>query len=203
MAYSKFTNAELKEKFGIRIGYQLDIFSKVKSRQPSKLLLAILEQNLNLALLQGTEKARSELIIAPIFVELRNQAKEKISFFSGIEFNVDKKLGLWGRADFLVSRSDYQTVLESPVIVAVEAKEQDFDGGITQCVAEMQAAKIFNERHGNPTDVIYGCVTTGDVWRFLVMKNEDVLTETSSFDVHENLDRILGILYAMSLGEID
>ncbi len=54
MAYSKFTNAELKEKFGIRIGYQQDIFSKIKSRQPSKLLLDILEQNLNFALLQGT-----------------------------------------------------------------------------------------------------------------------------------------------------
>ena len=203
MAYSKFTNADLKEKFGIRISYHENLFGNASPRQPSAFLLETLKRNLDLALMQGTEKARSELIIAPVFVELRDQAEKKISIFSGVEFNVDKKLGLWGRADFLVSRSDYQVVLEAPIVVAIEAKEQDFDGGLTQCAAEMQATKIFNEQHNTIVDKIYGCVTTGDIWKFLVMENGQVKMDSTSFDVHEDLNRILGILYAMALDKFN
>ncbi len=199
MAYSKFTNADLKEKFGIRISYEENLFVNAAPRKPSDFLLETLKRNLDLALMQGTEKARSELIISPVFVELRDHADKKISIFSGIEFNVDKKLGLWGRADFLVSKSDYQVVLEAPIVVAIEAKEQDFDGGLTQCAAEMQAAKMFNEQHNTVSEKIYGCVTTGDIWKFLILENGQVKMDTASLDVREDLERILGILYAMAM----
>lgn len=103
----------------------------------------------------------------------------------------------------MVSRSAYQSDLESPVVVAVEAKREDIDGGITRCVAEMIAARIFNEREGNAIKEIYGCVMTGDVWRFLVLRESRAIIETVSFDVREDLTRILGILWAMTFGEIE
>ena len=37
----------------------------------------------------GTEKARSELIITPVLLEVLEQFQQPISFFSGVEFNVD------------------------------------------------------------------------------------------------------------------
>jgi transketolase C-terminal domain/subunit len=49
----------------------------------------------------------------------------------------------------------------------VEAKNENIKGGLGQCVAEMVAAQIFNEREANAIDTIYGAVTTGEIWKFL------------------------------------
>jgi hypothetical protein len=202
MSYSKFTLKELNQTFGIEQHFRENLFSNLPKREISDLLRQTLSETVEFALSQNTEKARSEYIIAPVFFELRKQAEEKISIFSGVEFNVDKKLKLTGACDFLVSRSAYQAVLESPVIIAVEAKRQDFEKGYVQCFAEMIAVRIFNEREGKPTERIYGTVTTGDVWRFLMLKDNQALIETVSFDIREDLERILGILWAMTFDEV-
>jgi hypothetical protein len=59
----------------------------------------------------GSEKARSEFIIAPFLVELKDLVKDEISIFSGKEFNVDKELGLNGVCDFLISKSSDQLTM--------------------------------------------------------------------------------------------
>jgi hypothetical protein len=202
MPYSSFTPLELKNKFGIEQNFVNNLFTHVKPIKPSELLMANLNQNSLFALEQGTEKARSEFIIAPVFAEIRFLAKDTISVFSGVEFNVDKKLGLSGFCDFLISRSTFQRELEAPVVIAVEAKQDDFKKGITQCISEMYAANIFNEKAEHHFDKIYGCVTTGDVWRFLMLENHSAKIEPDSFDMRQDLDKILGILYAMAVNEI-
>ncbi len=202
MSYSKFTNLELKQKFGIEPIYRPGLFTALPSCQASELLNMTLAQNIPFALAQGTEKARSEYIIAPVLVELRRQTQERISIFSGWDFNVDKKAGLSGFCDFLVSRSPFQFALEAPVVVAVEAKQQNFEKGLTQCTAEMVAARIYNERAGNDIGTVYGCVTTGDIWRFLALRGNYAEIESSSFDITQDLAQILGILRAMSCGDI-
>ncbi len=203
MSYSKFTLKDLKQDFGVEQKFQERVFSETKPREVSDWLKVTLSGMIEFALAQNTEKARSEYIIAPVFFELRKQAKEQISIFSGVEFNVDKALKLTGACDFLISQSAYQSVLESPVMVAVEAKRQDFEKGYVQCLAEMIAIRIFNEREGKPTERVYGTVTTGDVWRFLILENNQALIETVSFDIREDLERILGILWAMTFDEIN
>ena len=202
MSYSSFTNLDLKRQFGVEQIYKSNLFTSVTPRPSGNLLREVLAQNLNFALAQGTEKARSEFIIAPVFVELRRQAQEQISIFSGWELTVDIAQGLSGFCDFLISRSPYQSVLEAPIVIAVEAKKEDFEKGITQCIAEMIAARMYNKQFGNAIDEIYGCVTTGDVWRF--EKREENLTEIESraFDITTDLEQILGILWAMTFGEI-
>ncbi len=203
MSYSKFTNLEIKHNFGVSQEFVESLFNHFPQQKPSQLLTEYLNEYVGFALGQGTEKARSEYIIAPVLGEIRKISKNQISVFSGIEFNVDRKQKLVGICDFLISRSPYQTALESPVLAAVEAKRQDFELGINQCLAEMIAARIFNEKNGKPVKKIYGCVTTGDVWRFLVLEDNLAKIETVSFDVRGDLERILGILYGMALGEID
>jgi hypothetical protein len=202
VSYSKFTAKDLSQILGIKQGFQKDLFAKLPKRNVSDLLRQTLSETVEFALLQNTEKARSEFIIAPVFFELRKQAKEQISIFSGVEFNVDRKLKLTGECDFLVSASTYQAYLQSPVVIAVEAKRQDFEKGHVQCIAEMYAAKLFNEREGKPLERIYGTVTTGNIWQFLMLENNEALIETVSFDIREDLERILGILWAMTFDEI-
>jgi hypothetical protein len=54
---------------------------------------------------RNSEKARSELIIAPILVDLRRQLNEQISLFSGVDFTVDETKGLNGTCDFIITQS--------------------------------------------------------------------------------------------------
>jgi len=197
MAYSNFTSRDLKEKFGIIQEMKSDIFTNAPARKVSDWLKTSLQRHTKMALSQGLEKARSEFIIAPILAELYDQANTELSLFSGWELNVDVELGLIGRCDFLVSRSNNQTYLEAPIVVAVEAKQDDFRQGINQCIAEMVAARIFNEREGNEISKIFGCVTTGDVWRFLVLDGKKVEIEEKVYELSE-VEQILGILWEMS-----
>lgn len=76
----------------------------------------------------------SELIIINILLELKQQLK--ISFFSGIDFNVDRDKGLNGFCDFIISRSPEQLFLDTPVVAVVEAKNERIVSGLGQCLAE-------------------------------------------------------------------
>ncbi|NET50856.1 MAG: hypothetical protein F6K09_19615, partial [Merismopedia sp. SIO2A8] len=163
---------------------------------PSALLLETLAENIPLALEIDTEKARSELIIAPILVELRKQCDRKISFFSGIDFSVEKEKGLTGRCDFIVSCSPKQLEIQAPVVILVEAKNDNIKSGIPQCVAEMVAAQIFNERQQNLIPCVYGVITTGSNWKFLRLIDKQVALEAGEHFIGD-LEGLFGILVEM------
>lgn len=57
----------------------------------------------------------------------------------------------------------------------------------------MFAAQIFNQRHGQPCDRIYGAVTTGSLWRFLILKENIAYIDQPEYFIG-NVDKILGIL---------
>ena len=193
MPYSKFTLDELKQKFNIIITGKKGKFNNLPEVTPSQFLIAALEEYLPLAVAIGSEKARSELIVAPILVAVRKHLNRQISLFSGIEFNVDTELGLNGFCDFIISNSTQQLFIESPVIALVEAKNDNLKSGLAQCIAEMVAAQIFNQRQGNNISQIYGAITTGTIWQFLELECETVVLDLQEYSV-ENLPKILGIL---------
>ena len=87
-------------------------------------------------------------------------------------------------------------------MVAVKAKKDDFEAGATQCIAEMIAARLLNERENTPVAKVYGCVTTGNAWKFLVLRENQALIDTTIYDVNKDTEQILGILWAMSFDEI-
>ncbi len=122
---------------------------------------------LPLAVNLNTEKARSELVIAPILFEFKLLHRDRISLFSGIDFTVDEPSGLKGRCDYILARNPEQLALTSPVCMLVEAKNENIVGGILQCLAEMVTAQKFNGQQQQPDETIYGAVTTGVLWRFL------------------------------------
>jgi hypothetical protein len=73
------------------------------------------EDNIPLGLAINTEKARSELIIAPVLLELRKMTNKHVSLFSGIEFDVVEELGLNGACDFIVSLSSEHNNRSLPI----------------------------------------------------------------------------------------
>jgi len=196
MAYSDFNLKKVKEELGIQIFEEKAIFDALKPVEPSKLLADILDEYVPLALAINTEKARSELIVSNVLVELRKIFDRKISIFSGIEFNVDKEKGLNGFCDFIVSASPQQLMLDFPVVAVVEAKNENLIGGIGQCIAEMFAAAIQNKRENISSECVYGTVTSGNTWKFMKLKNNTVYVDMKEYYI-DNISKILGILTAM------
>ena len=197
MAFESFTLELLTSRFGLSIVQNNNLYSSIASHAPSDLLTAVLKRNLPLVIGKGTEKARSEMLIAPILVEVREILEQQIAVFSGVAFNVDKKLGLYGFCDFLISQNPLLIEVQSPVIMLVEAKREDLSGGIAQCIAEMVAAKQFNRQRGQPKDTIFGVVTSGTDWRFLQLEDVLITLDLREYSLTE-LESILGILTHMA-----
>jgi hypothetical protein len=193
MPYSQFSVEQIKTTFGITLTRTVDLFANIPEIEPSSFLKETLQFNLPLALEINSEKARSELIVVPILVEIKKMLPERMSLFSGREFNVDAARGLSGYCDFLISRSPEQLVIESPVIALVEAKNDNIQSGLGQCMAETIAAQIFNQRQENDIQTIYGVVTTGSIWKFFKLEGIAIKMDTNEYFIN-NVGKILGIL---------
>ena len=196
MAYSNFTLETVQKTFQLDTVRSVGLFSEIEPVNPSAYLKMGLARKASLATAIGTEKARSEMIVADVLVELLEHFDRRISLFSGIDFNVDAEKGLTGVCDFLVSLSPEQFYLEAPVIILVEAKNLDLKLGIGQCVAEMVAAQHFNTEKGNDIPYVYGASTTGIEWQFLKLEEKHLHIDMASYTI-ERCDRILGILASM------
>jgi hypothetical protein len=195
MAYSDFDLKKVQKDFGVRIDEEANLFADVMPVPPSPILTNTLAETAPLATAINTEKARSELLIIPVLLDLWRQAQSQISLFSGTEFTVDAEHGLTGYCDYILSRSKAQLTLNAPVVMIVEAKNENIKGGLGQCVAEMIAAQIFNAREGNAIETIYGAVTTGEIWKFLTLVDTVTSIDLSDYYIVRDVDKILGILW--------
>ncbi len=196
MSYSNFTLESVIAVFQLEKAESAGIFSEMEPIAPSAYLTTGLAKKVPLAAAIGTEKARSELIVADILVELREKFNYSISFFSGIDFSVDLESNLTGVCDFLVSLSPGQLLLEAPLIILVETKKDDPKLGLGQCIAEMIAAQRFNAEKGNDIPAVYGVTTTGTEWQFLKLTKKNLQIDMEIYPIQQ-CDKILGILSSM------
>ena len=197
MAYSDFTLKKVKTDFDIKTVENLSIFSAIEEVAISENLIKTLQKNVPLALAINTEKARSELIIINILLELKEKLSEQMSLFSGIDFTVDTDKGLNGFCDYIISNSCEQLYLEVPVITIIEAKNENINSGMGQCIAEMYAAQLFNERENHRLACIYGAITTGDEWKFLKLKDDIAYIDLQSYYIND-IKKVVGILIKMA-----
>ena len=194
MAYSNFKLDELVKIFDLTIRENSELFDPIPEIECSEHLITTLQETVDLAVSINTEKARSEMIIAPVLLELRRKLKHQISLFSGVDFTVDFNQGLNGVCDFIISKNPEQLFIRQPIITIVEAKNENLNSGFGQCIAEAIAAQIFNQQEGNEIAVIYGVVTTGTIWRFLRLVDKTVEIDLSEYYI-KDINKILGILY--------
>jgi hypothetical protein len=197
MSYGEFTLGELQKRFGLEIVEQTDLFAEIGALEPPARLRELLDDSLPLALDISTEKARSELVIAPLLLEVHRYFGRRNSFFSGIQFDVDPARGLSGYCDFLLSRSPQQLYIQAPVAVVTEAKNEDMKAGMGQCLAAMFAARVFNERNGTPVDEVFGAVTTGNAWRFLRLHDGAAEVDRREYYLPGQLAKVFGIFIHM------
>lgn len=187
MAYSDYTLLQLEEEFGLK-NQVISLFHNTMPIAPSDWLLNLLQMAQELPI--RSEKAKSESIVMPILLELRNKNEKYFTIYSGDNLNVDEKLK--GECDFILSKDTHSFDVNFPIIQVVEAKKNDVEIGIPQCAAQMLGAQKYNEKRGNKgLKVVYGCVTTGDSWVFMR------LTDKIEIDMRKyylgNLPELLGV----------
>jgi hypothetical protein len=192
MSYSSFTLDEVEEKFGLELKAN-SFIPDLDPIIPSDWLKETLLMTLPLAKIAGSEKARSEFIIAPILVEIIKLTNGEISIFSGEDFTVDRELGLNGICDFIISQSSNQIKVSAPVVALVEAKKGILKDGWGQVIAEMVAATKFNEHRKKPIEYIYGIVTSGSAWQFFRLKAQTVIIEPKEYSI-DSIEKLLAIL---------
>jgi hypothetical protein len=193
MSYSDFKDLDSLQSLGITTIESVQNLIVSKPIEPSLFLIEALKRFVPLATAINTEKARSEYIIAPILSEIAF-INSQVSLFSGRNFNVDASRGLTGFCDFILTRNPDKLVIKAPVVVIVEAKNENINDGLAQCIAEMYAAQIINQKNLQENiKIVYGIVTTGQVWRFLSIDKMQV-----KVDLNERyltpLNELLGML---------
>jgi len=193
MSYSEFTFQSLRDNLALHLRQDASLFAHIEEVTISEYLQTTLQENVALALNINTEKARSEMIIAPMLIEVRKILKKQVSLFSGVELQVDAALGLTGVCDYIISKSTNQVYISAPAVIIVEAKNENIKAGLPQCIATMYAAKIYNEREHNEVDRILGIVTTGSNWKFLTLEDTHVLIDYAEYLI-DQAGKILAII---------
>ena len=192
MSYESFSFQLLKDRFGLEPSLSSLLSStKVIPLEPSEWLWRSLEISSNAAV--TTAKERSERIISPILLEFRESNNRKFSVFSGWSFDVDVSQGLNGKCDFLLSCVPFDFEIKVPFFALRETKGGVIESCLPQCAAQMVAAQLFNEREQNSIPAVFGCVTTGVVWRFLKLEGNNLIIDADVYYL-DNVPLLLGVL---------
>ncbi len=190
MAYSDFSREDLKTKFGVKFKSKR-LFLEVATVDPSEWLLGSLKRGRR----QGysSEKARSERLVSPVLTEINDRNDYSFAILSGMDMNVDNKQGLNGECDFILSYHGAQDFISAPVFCITEAKKQDIEQGSIQCAAQLIGAKLLNEKEQESVDVLFGCSTSGETWRFIKYENNEITLDEDRYLLSE-LPILLGVL---------
>jgi hypothetical protein len=197
MAFSDFDLKTAVQKFALTEERDTDLFAAVEPLEPSDFLRVWLETFAPVALGVNSEKARSEFIIAPMLAETKLRVGPSVNVLPGVTFEVDKAQGLAGFCDFLIARSPEIYYLQGPIVAVVEAKKEDLIAGLGQCAVEMVAIRLFNEREGTPLPAVFGCVTSGSLWRFLKLAGSTLFIDRPEYHLRDAA-KILGILVSIT-----
>jgi hypothetical protein len=193
MSYSDFTLESVERLLGVTTG-EADLFPDLPAAPVPDWLRDSLARATRLAFL--SEKSRSEFIVAPILLAARELTNDRFGIFSGQRLDVDAAKGLVGECDFILAIGPALPPLHAPVMTVVEAKKNDIEMGLGQCIAQMVAARRFNEAAGQTHSTVYGCVTTGEDWQFLRLADQVALMDRPRYYL-DNVSGILGVIRAI------
>jgi hypothetical protein len=118
---------------------------------------------------------------------------KKFYIYSGQSLEADAARGLTGECDFILSHSKPTPLLTAPIMTLVEAKKNDIELGLGQCIAQMVGAQIFNKKTEGLELPIFGCVTTGEDWQFIRLDEQQATLDAKRYYI-SSVEQILGML---------
>ncbi|MEM0992329.1 MAG: hypothetical protein AAGI49_04790 [Bacteroidota bacterium] len=191
LSYSKFKSLkQVATQFGLKLK-GVDLFEEVEAIVPSDYLL----RNIEVAhkLRYGSEKERSERLVAPILAELSRMNDYDLTIYAGRELNVNPERGLNGECDYLLSFGKIMEIIEAPIFTAVEAKKNDQDYGTAQCAAQLVGVQKYNQQEGFDFPSLHGCSTTGTDWKFMRLSGDRLFIDNNVYLI-EQLPKLMGVL---------
>jgi hypothetical protein len=138
----------------------------------------------------NSEYAICEFIIVPILKEVWKQYRSNFILWSHQALNCDAKLN--GFPEYILAQKSPlgKLVFDRPYFVIIEAKQDDFEAGWAQCLAEMVAAQRLNEK---PEQNVFGIGSNGRLWQFgKLNQNTFTLNETSY--LIDDLEQLFAII---------
>jgi len=189
--FSSFSYAEAFKQLNLDdlISWELD----APPLEPSAFFqerLHRLEQSFDL---EGYEESKKLLIDA--ICEEAIAATSYLKIWKGAQLEGDAAAGY---VDYLVA--ERKRYLDVPLLCIIEAKKDDFEKGLAQCLVEMQACQWQNQQAEHTLDV-HGIVTNGRAWQFYRMIPDGTVYETPVYSTGD-MDLLLGRLrYVFQLCE--
>ncbi len=136
--------------------------------------------------IDNSESAICENLIYPVLKEVWKFYRNKLTLWSHQTLIYDEDLS--GVPDYIVTqRNPLATIVfDKPYFLAVEAKQDKFEEGWGQCLAEMIAVQRIND---DLEKTIFGIVSNGKVWQFGKL-NADIFTRSRNLYTIEELDKL-------------
>ncbi|MEM9216291.1 MAG: hypothetical protein AAGD25_18335 [Cyanobacteria bacterium P01_F01_bin.150] len=146
-----------------------------------------LQQTLELVDLT-TEMARRETLIAPVLLAVCIQAQHPLK----IEYAIKVNQWLQGTVDYFIPGQQ--------ALLIIEAKQADLARGFVQLGAELVA---LDQWTSSSSPVLYGAVTTGDVWKFgcLHCAEKKLLQDIRLYTIPSDLKSLVSILSGIIQGD--
>ncbi len=193
MAFTDFKNlGQVVKTYKIKVKNTYFLPSTITQKAPTSLhddVRFTMEQGLY----RASEIAIGEQLIYPILKEVwKLHFVERMLLWSHASFAYDSKLS--GIPDYLFAeRTEYDNaVVGPPILVAIEAKKDNFEEGWGQCAAEMYAALKANE--GTKQSKVYGVVSNGDKWEFAHLQDDTFTKNIEYVDVLD-LDKLFNAIH--------
>ena len=196
MSYRKFTLSEVESKLQVKLAAAESLFAEVREAAVSEWLETALRAGRPLAEANNNRKARAAWLIAPTLLALVQQTGGRIGLFPGLEFDVDKELGLVGVCDYIISASPGRWLIDAPFLAVTQGDPGALEAALPACLAQMAAARLHNEREGGGVSTIYGALTDGLTWRFLKLDGAAAQLERREYSLDQP-GLLLGVLLRM------
>ena len=189
MAFSEYKHiAQVQQEY--HITYREQHFLVAQAKDPSPKFVDEFVFNLENIDVYTSEGSRSEMIICPILREVYKHYYQNYALWIQKSIAYDERLT--GTPDYMIAKRSGlgKTVFEFPMIIAVEAKQNDFTKGWGQCAAELVAAQRLNAESMRP---VYGIVSDGKLWEFGRLRESHFIKESEGFTV-DHLGLLFGVL---------
>jgi hypothetical protein len=135
--------------------------------------------------LESYEESK-KLLIDAICDEAINPL-DRLKIWKGAQLESDRVAGY---VDYLIA--ERKRFLSLPLLCIIEAKKDDFEQGLAQCLVEMQACQWNNQQHNHAIDIL-GIVTNGEGWRFYKLAVDGIGYETPLYSTGD-MSLLLGRL---------
>ncbi|GET41930.1 hypothetical protein [Microseira wollei] len=138
------------------------------------------------AVVDNSEFAVCENLIYPVLKEVWKSYYSKFVLWSHKSLTYD--LNLSGFPEYILAKRSPlgKFVFEKPYFLLVEAKQDKFDEGWAQCLAEMVAAQKLNDEL---KVTVFGIVSNGKYWEFGKLEG-NIFTQNSSRYLLQEIDKL-------------